>query len=414
MNSPSTWRCPIDLVWLRVWSSGLLTKKCAMKRVRSRSRRCRGKGAELSARCCGWGTCTDESPTWFVTLRPLNDTTLTLTGGMSLLIASIRVDSELSTLPPKNASSVGHRPYFRQGATPIRTNSIILIGRLADTTHNVRSSVPPAPRQSRIIISAGTSDHSHGLYGVRYFVRCGRACRKGYVTRGRCVGGRGKVLIRPLCCLLILIASRGVRDQHFGPWQFSSKYSRNTLPRWFAVVCCVRSGSADGSQPDYTSTDEGISHFGTPNGGDESTLVSSATGAAGVLAGWAISLIGKKAHNLSFVLRRPSYLPYQFAPTDMQVAIPPAETLRLPCRARQNLQPAADRHCPYPMAANLKACSWVATRPARIPGGLLAAEARWGGVWVGVNGDADDWSMCLSLLPKPPLSDCSFHACRRI
>ena len=99
----------------------------------------------------------------------------------------------------------------------------------------------------------------------------------------------------------------------------------------------------------------------------ESTLVSSATG-AGVLAGWAISSIGKKARNLAFVLRRPSYLPYQFAPTDMQATIPPAETLPLPCRARQNLQPAADRHRPYPMAANLKACSWVATRPARIPG----------------------------------------------
>jgi len=204
--------------------------------------------------------------------------------------------------------------------------------------------VPPAPRQSRII-SAGTSDHSHGLYGVRDFVRCGRACRKGYVTRGRCVGGRGKVHIRPLCCCLILIASRGVRDQHFGPWQFSSRTrSQDGSPSFFYV----RSGSADGSQPDYTSTDEGIPNFGshTPNGGDESTLVSSATGAAGVLAGWAISSIGKKARNLTFVLRRPSYLPYQFAHTDMQAAIPPAETLPLPCRARQNLQPAADRHRP--------------------------------------------------------------------
>ena len=211
-----------------------------------------------------------------------------------------------------------------------------------------------------------------------------------------------------LCCCLILIASRGVRDQHFGPWQFSSKYLRNTLPRWFAVICYVRSGSADGSQPDYTSTDEGIPKFGshTPNGGDEPTLVSSATGAAGVLAGWAISSIGKKAHNLAFVLCHPSYLPYQFAPTDMEAVIPPAETLLLPCRARQNLQPAADRHCPYPMATNLKACSWVATRPVRIPGGLLAVEG-WG--LIDVNADADDRSMCSSLLPKVPLINYSIH-----
>ena len=32
-----------------------------------------------------------------------------------------------------------------------------------------------------------------------------------------------------------------------------------------------------------------------PNGGAEATLVSSAAGAAGALAGWAISSIGKKA-----------------------------------------------------------------------------------------------------------------------
>jgi len=145
----------------------------------------------------------------------------------------------------------------------------------------------------------------------------------------------------------------------------------------------------------------------------ESTLVSSATG-AGVLAGWAISSIGKKARNLAFVLRRPSYLPYQFAPTDMQATIPPAETLPLPCRARQNLQPAADRHRPYPMAANLKASSWVATRPARIPGGLLAAEARRGGGLMDVNADADDRSVCSSLLPKVPLINYSIHTRSRI
>jgi hypothetical protein len=36
----------------------------------------------------------------------------------------------------------------------------------------------------------------------------------------------------------------------------------------------------------------------TPNGGAEATLVSSAAGAAGALAGWAISSIGKKASSV--------------------------------------------------------------------------------------------------------------------
>jgi hypothetical protein len=38
----------------------------------------------------------------------------------------------------------------------------------------------------------------------------------------------------------------------------------------------------------------------TPNGGAEATLVSSAAGAAGALAGWAISSIGKKVSSLIF------------------------------------------------------------------------------------------------------------------
>ena len=38
-----------------------------------------------------------------------------------------------------------------------------------------------------------------------------------------------------------------------------------------------------------------------PNGGAEATLVSSAAGAAGALAGWAISSIGKKASVLSSI-----------------------------------------------------------------------------------------------------------------
>ena len=119
-------------------------------------------------------------------------------------------------------------------------------------------------------------------------------------------------------------------------------------------------------QPDSTSTDDGIPNFGfnTPNGGGESTLVSSAAGAAGALAGWAISSIGKKVRSLIFVLRPPSYLPTSLRPPICKPRLHPPKSYRHQCRVKQNLQLAADRrHRLYPVVANLKECSWVATRP---------------------------------------------------
>ena len=58
-------------------------------------------------------------------------------------------------------------------------------------------------------------------------------------------------------------------------------------------------------QPETAGDDGPTVTFGlsTPNGGAEATLVSSAAGAAGALAGWAISSIGKKASVLSSRLK---------------------------------------------------------------------------------------------------------------
>lgn len=59
---------------------------------------------------------------------------------------------------------------------------------------------------------------------------------------------------------------------------------------------------ANGGQPETILTGDGVHAVGlsAPNGGLEATLVSSAAGAAGALAGWAISSIGKKARLISF------------------------------------------------------------------------------------------------------------------
>jgi len=132
--------------------------------------------------------------------------------------------------------------------------------------------------------------------------------------------------------------------------------------------------------PDTTLAGDGTLNLGlgTSNGGADATLVSSAAGAAGALAGWAISSIGRK-----------------FAPTDMQAGITPAETLPPPVpsetkptfNSRSSAPPVPSGSKPRSMQLG----GHKNSVPGSLPGGL-AEETRWGGDLMDVNDDADDWN----------------------
>ncbi|KAI0258684.1 hypothetical protein BC834DRAFT_910313 [Gloeopeniophorella convolvens] len=134
------------------------------------------------------------------------------------------------------------------------------------------------------------------------------------------------------------------------------------------------------TMPETTFTGDGPGTVGisTPNGSAQATLASSAAGAAGALAGWAISSIGKK-----------------FAPGDLQADI-----------AAPAMHPPPVPGGTKPVSSNLQAAPAVPTgskpkgmqlssHKASVPGALpaeLGGGVRWGGDLMDVSADADDWN----------------------
>jgi len=135
-------------------------------------------------------------------------------------------------------------------------------------------------------------------------------------------------------------------------------------------------------QPETALAGDGVStlNLSTPNGSGstEATLVSSAAGAAGALAGWAISSIGKK-----------------FVSTDMQAAITPVGTL--PPSVPSETRPRFGNQSSAPPVPNgskptaMRLGAHKTSGSIALPGGL-AEEARWGGDLMDVNADEDDWN----------------------
>ncbi|KAH9962010.1 hypothetical protein BGW80DRAFT_1438713 [Lactifluus volemus] len=202
---------------------------------------------------------------------------------------------------------------------PIRTNSIILIGRLGPTlgpNTDARSSDNFPPARVAALMACMACAH---LFDVEE------------------------------------LAEKVVRDQAF---------------RAVAMLVQILEEHA-AKMPETALAGDGPHSLGlsAPNGGAETTLVSSAAGAAGALAGWAISSIGKKVS------------------CDAPPPSVPTET-----------RPSTNTQSPAPVIPNSskpKAMQLGAHKtsvPGFLPGGI-AEEARWGGDLMDVNADADDWSI---------------------
>ncbi|KAI0291130.1 hypothetical protein BC826DRAFT_1023864 [Russula brevipes] len=234
---------------------------------------------------------------------------------------------------------------------PIRTNSIILIGRLGPTLgYNTRRKVLGAA-------CAKALKDNFPPTRVAALMTC-MACANLFEMEelaGKVVG---------LVAGALVDKEKTVRDQAF---------------RAVAMLLQILEEHA-AKMPETTSTSGEPATLGLslPNGGAEATLVSSAAGAAGALAGWAISSLGKK-----------------FAPTDMQAAIAPVGAL--PPSVPSETKPTFSNRSsapPVPSDSKPKGMQLGAHKtsvPGVLPGGL-GEEARWGGDLMDVNADAGDWN----------------------
>ncbi|KAI9453132.1 armadillo-type protein [Lactarius psammicola] len=233
---------------------------------------------------------------------------------------------------------------------PIRTNSIILIGRLGPTL---------GPNTRRKVLGAACAKALKDSFPparVAALMAC-MACANLFEVEelaGKVVG---------LVAGALVDKEKTVRDQAF---------------RAVAMLVQILEEHA-AKMPETALVGDGPTlGLSTPNGGAETTLVSSAAGAAGALAGWAISSIGKK-----------------FTPADMQSAISPAEAPPppVPSESRPTFSSQASAP-PVPSGSKPKGMQLSAHKAAPsgvLPGGL-AEEVRWGGDLMDVNDDADDWN----------------------
>ncbi|KAI9510088.1 armadillo-type protein [Russula earlei] len=232
----------------------------------------------------------------------------------------------------------------------IRTNSIILIGRLGPTLgYNTRRKVLGAA-------CAKALKDNFAPARVAALMAC-MACANLFEVdelAGKVVG---------LVATALVDKEKTVRDQAF---------------KAVAMFVQILEEHAK-KMPETTLAGDGSSTpgLGPPDGSTETTLVSSAAGAAGALAGWAISSIGKK-----------------FAPTDMQAAITPVGDMPPP--VANGTKPTLSNQSSAPPVPNgsrprgMQLGTHKASQTA-LPG-ELAEEARWGGDLMDVNADEDDWN----------------------
>ncbi|KAH9062370.1 armadillo-type protein [Lactarius vividus] len=233
---------------------------------------------------------------------------------------------------------------------PIRTNSIILIGRLGPTL---------GPNTRRKVLGAACAKALKDSFPparVAALMTC-MACANLFEIEelaGKVVG---------LVAGALVDKEKIVRDQAF---------------KAVAMLVQILEEHA-AKMPETALVGDGPTlGLSTPNGGTEATLVSSAAGAAGALAGWAMSSIGKK-----------------FTPADMQSAISPAQTPPppVPSESRPTFGSPAPPP-PVPSGGKPKGLQLGAQKAALssvLPGGL-ADEVRWDGDLMDLNADADDWN----------------------
>ncbi|KAH9044179.1 armadillo-type protein [Lactarius hengduanensis] len=251
---------------------------------------------------------------------------------------------------------------------PIRTNSIILIGRLGPTL---------GPNTRRKVLGAACAKALKDSFPparVAALMTC-MACANLFDIEelaGRVVG---------LVAGALVDKEKIVRDQAF---------------KAVAMLVQILEEHA-AKMPETAVVGDGPTlGLSTPNGGAEATLVSSAAGAAGALAGWAISSIGKKVSYLTpSTMPSLSYRPVQFTPADMQSAISPAQTPPppVPSESRPTFGSQAPAP-PVPSSSKPKGLQLGAHKAASsgvLPGGL-ANEVRWDGDLMDLNADAEDWN----------------------
>ncbi|KAH9060345.1 armadillo-type protein [Lactarius deliciosus] len=233
---------------------------------------------------------------------------------------------------------------------PIRTNSIILIGRLGPTL---------GPNTRRKVLGAACAKALKDSFPparVAALMTC-MACASLFEIEelaGKVVG---------LVAGALVDKEKIVRDQAF---------------KAVAMLVQILEEHA-AKMPETALVGDGPTlSLSTPNGGAEATLVSSAAGAAGALAGWAISSIGKK-----------------FTPADMQSAISPAQTPPPPVPSES--RPTFGSQAPAPSVPSrskpkgLQLGAHKASSSGVLPGGLTD-EVRWDGDLMDLNADADDWN----------------------
>ncbi|KAH9037090.1 armadillo-type protein [Lactarius pseudohatsudake] len=216
---------------------------------------------------------------------------------------------------------------------PIRTNSIILIGRLGPTL---------GPNTRRKVLGAACAKALKDSFPparVAALMTC-MACANLFDIEelaGRVVG---------LVAGALVDKEKIVRDQAF---------------KAVAMLVQILEEHA-AKMPETAVVGDGPTlGLSTPNGGAEATLVSSAAGAAGALAGWAISSIGKK-----------------FTPADMQSAISPAQTPPPPVPSES--RPTFGRSKPKGLQLGAHKAASSGTR------------LRWDGDLMDLNADAEDWT----------------------
>ncbi|KAH8997699.1 armadillo-type protein [Lactarius hatsudake] len=233
---------------------------------------------------------------------------------------------------------------------PIRTNSIILIGRLGPTL---------GPNTRRKVLGAACAKALKDSFPparVAALMTC-MACANLFEIEelaGKVVG---------LVAGALVDKEKIVRDQAF---------------KAVAMLVQILEEHA-AKMPETALVGDGPTlGLSTPNGVAEATLVSSAAGAAGALAGWAISSIGKK-----------------FTPADMQSAISQAQTPPPPVPSES--KPTFGSQAPAPPVPSgskpkgLQLGAHKAASSGVLPGGLTD-EMRWDGDLMDLNADADDWN----------------------